>query len=323
MAKPGPGPRPLTLVPPPSPWDTWIGDFLDEKRAAGVSRHTIAIYEYSLRKVLLPYCQAGEVAEPRQLTAAHLNSLVAGLLDGSGSRSGRPLAKDTVDSYARTINTFLDWLRGQGADISKARAQRQKLPKRVVDTLSREEIQKLEDAAETERDKLIIRILADTGIRVGELLGLTKDPIRLDGRRNYLKVLGKGDKERLVPVQPGLATRIARFAKGTRKESASQHLFLSSRRGRRSGEYEALANSGVEHWLSELGRDVLGEGRRVYPHLFRHSFVTEQLRRGMQPMLVAQIVGHSSLQMVDRVYQHLTVSDAHEALMRSLMAEDR
>ncbi len=68
---------------------------------------------------------------------------------------------------------------------------------------------------------------------------------------------------------------------------------------------------------------MLGEKRRVYPHLFRHSFVTEQLRRGMQSLVVAQIVGHSSLQMVDRVYQHLTVTDAHEALMRSLMAGER
>jgi integrase len=58
----------------------------------------------------------------------------------------------------------------------KARAQRRKLSRRVLDTLSCEEIQKLEDAAESERDKLIIRILADTGIRVSELLGLTRTP---------------------------------------------------------------------------------------------------------------------------------------------------
>lgn len=318
-----PRPTPLTLIPPPSSWDTWIDEYLDEKRAAGVSRHTIEMYDYSLRKVLLRYCRAEDIVEPRQLTSAQLNSLMGGLLDGSSSRSGRPLAKDSVDSYARTINTFLGWLRARGAETTEARAQRQKLPRRVVDTLSREEIQKLEDAAGTERGKVIIRILADTGMRVGELLGLTKDPLRLDGRRYYLKVLGKGDVERLVPIQPGLAARISRFAKVTRKETASKSLFLGSRRGRRTGEYEPLAKNGVEHWLSNLGRDVLGENRRVYPHLFRHSFVTEQLRRGMQPMLVAQIVGHSSLEMVDRVYQHLTVADAHEALMRSLMAEGR
>jgi hypothetical protein len=90
----------------------------------------------------------------------------------------------------------------------------------------------------------------------------------------------------------------------------------------RSGEYGALTRSGVEQWLGELGRDVLGEGRRIYPHLFLHSFVTEQLRRGTQPILVAKIVGHSSLELVNRVYQHLSVSDAHEGLMRPL-AEDR
>jgi integrase len=73
--------------------------------------------------------------------------------------------------------------------------------------------------------------------------------------------------------------------------------------------------------IRELGLDVLE--RRLYPHLFRHSFVTEQLRRGMQPNLVAKIVGHTSLAMIDQVYQHLTVTDAHEALMRSLMGEGR
>lgn len=307
----------------PLAWDAVFGEYLAEKRAACVSRHTIGIYEYALRRVLLPYCQEEGVAEPRQLTSAHLNGLVAGLLEGSTSRSGRPLAKESADSYARVINTFLGWLRGQDADAPRARAQRQRLPRRIVDTLSREEIARLEEAAPNERDKLMIRILADTGIRIGELLALTTASVKVDGRRQFLKVRGKGDRERLVPIQPGLAGRIARYVKATRKASASQRLFLSSRRGRMTGEYEPLAASAVEHWLHDFGRDVLGDDRRVYPHLFRHSFVTEQLRRGVQPTLVAQIVGHSSLDMVDRVYQHLTVTDAYEALMRSLMGEGR
>lgn len=75
----------------------------------------------------------------------------------------------------RTLASLASAVHLQG-EIMKARAQRRKHSRRVLDTLSCEEIQKLEDAAESERDKLIIRILADTGIRVSELLGLTRTP---------------------------------------------------------------------------------------------------------------------------------------------------
>ena len=309
----------LTVVPEPSALEARITDYLDEKRAGGRSRKTIAVYTDLLREVLLPYCQKVGIREPAELTTRHLNALSVGLLDGTGSRSGRPLSKASVDSYARTINAFLEWLGKQG-EASSARVQRQRLPRRVVDTLSREDIRALEDAASTERDKLIIRILADTGMRLGELLGLVGDAVRQEpGRKWYVKVLGKGGEERMVPILPGLASRIDRYARRTRKESASDLLFLGNRRSWRSGEYEPLTESGTEQMIRDLGLDVLG--RRVYPHLFRHSFVTEQARRGMQPGLVAKIVGHKSLAMIDEVYQHLTVSDAHEALMRSLMDE--
>ena len=58
--------------------------------------------------------------------------------------------------------------------------------------------------------------------------------------------------------------------------------------------------------------------KRVYPHLFRHSFITEALRRGMNPLLVAKIVGHSSLAMIQRNYEHLVADDSYEALSRML-----
>jgi integrase/recombinase XerC len=311
----------LTVVPEPSPFEARITDFLDEKRAGGASRKTIELYAYTLREVLLPFCQKAGVTEPAGLTARHLNAFSLGLIDGTGSRSGRPLSKPSVDSYARTVNTFLMWLAKQGeGEAPVARVQRQRIPRRVVEVLSREDIRNLEDAAPNERDKLIIRVLADTGIRLGELLGLRVEDIRQEpGRKWYLKVLGKGDKERLVPIQPSLAARLDRYAKRTRKDSLSDRLFLGNRRQWRTGDYEPLTETGTQQMIRRLGLEVLG--RRVHPHLFRHSFVTEQLRRGMTPTLVARIVGHSSLAMVDQVYQHLTVTDAHDALMRTLMAD--
>jgi integrase/recombinase XerC len=147
----------------------------------------------------------------------------------------------------------------------------------VVDVLSREDIRALEDAAPTERDKLIVRILADTGVRLGELLAA--DPLRQEpDRKWYLKVRGKGDKERMVPIQPGLATRIDRYARRTRKESPSGTLFLGNRRSLKTGEYEPLTASEAAHLIRDLGQDVLK--RRVHPHLVRRSFVTEQRHSG-------------------------------------------
>ncbi len=81
----------------------------------------------------------------------------------------------------------------------------------VLEVLSSEEIQALEDAAMTERDKLIVRTLADTGIRVGELAKLRTADLTTQGRQQYLRVRGEGSKERLVPV-PRLYARLRHYA---------------------------------------------------------------------------------------------------------------
>src|SRR5262249_38946146 len=74
-----------------------------------------------------------------------------------------------------------------------ARAARPRLPKAVLELLSREEIQAMDDAAKTERDKLIIVTLADSGIRVGELVRLRTGCLSSQGRQHYLRVRGKGE----------------------------------------------------------------------------------------------------------------------------------
>jgi integrase/recombinase XerD len=65
-----------------------------------------------------------------------------------------------------------------------------------------------------------------------------------------------------------------------------------------------------------------GIDKRVYPHLMRHSFATWQLSRGMNPIQLAQILGHSSLSMIQAVYSHLSPGDAYEAMLKTLREED-
>lgn len=219
----------------------------------------------------------------------------------------------------RAINSFLVWAREQG-EGGDARGQLPTMRKRALDTLSREEVQAIEDAASTERDKLVIRLLADTGMRLGELLVLRASDIRSEGGRHVIKVLGKGDRERLIPIQPALARRLRRFADRPHQESTSDKLFLTLRRSRESGQLGPLKESAVEQMIRNLA-EVAGIEKRVYPHLLRHSFATDYLRRGGNPILLQQILGHSSLAMITQTYQHLTFSDPHDELMR-LLASD-
>ncbi len=311
-----------------------IEDYLQEKRAEGASPRTVGHYKEVLEDVLLPFCTDVGVHAPVELTNRHLNDLGAGHLDGSRSRSRRPISKATVHSYMRAINSFLTWARAQG-EASTARGRLPSMRKRVLDTLTRDEIQKLEDAAQTERDKLIVRVLADTGLRLGELLALRADDLRAEGGKHMLKVPGreradgrgawvgsKGDKERLVPLAPTLARRLRRFADRSRPEATSDRLFLTLRRGRASGQLDGLTESAVEQMIRSLA-EIAGIKKRVYPHLLRHSFATEYLRRGGNPILLQQILGHGSLTMITQTYQHLTVVDAHDELMRLLALDQR
>ena len=138
-----------------------VADYLQDRRV-NCSPKTIRIYRDALEEVLLPFCARDGVERVDQLTDRHLNDLTVSLLDGSGSRSGRALSKHSVHSYIRAVNAFLAWARKDGETVT-GKAKLPTLGRRVLDVLSREEIQALEDAASTERDKLIVRTLGRYG----------------------------------------------------------------------------------------------------------------------------------------------------------------
>jgi integrase len=189
--------------------------------------------------------------------------------------------------------------------------------------LERDEIERLEHLAATERNRLLVRVLADTGLRVGELVGLRCDDLLVRTRGSFLLVRGKGDRDRHVPVKPELARRLERYIQRTRptKDAGDpDRLFLGLRRDRRTGAYEPLNGNAVGQIMRDLGRQA-GLRQTVHPHLFRHSFVTWALRQGINPIQVAEIVGHTSLAMIQRVYAHLTPQDAHDALIAALLKD--
>jgi integrase len=118
----------------------------------------------------------------------------------------------------------------------------------LIDVLRHEEIDRLEDAARSERDTLIIRMLADTGIRVGELVKLRVTDVMERERKQYLRVQGKGSKERLVPI-PRLHRRLQRYIRGRPADVSTDRLFLGLKRRAGAAECEPLTESGVQQML--------------------------------------------------------------------------
>ena len=88
--------------------------------------------------------------------------------------------------FMRNVNLFLNWCRREG-EVGHVRAQAPKVPRRVLD-VSRAEIERLESAARAERDKVIVRLLADSGIRAGELIGLRSTDLVERGRDRFITV---------------------------------------------------------------------------------------------------------------------------------------
>jgi integrase/recombinase XerD len=301
-----------------------VDDYLADCRARGLSPKSLHAYGYPLEQVLLPWCDRQGIAEPRALDSRALNRFTSGLLEEGGKRG--VLSRHSVASYVRSVNLFLRWCRREG-EIGDVQAQAPKVPRRSLDVLTREEIARLEDAATTERDKVAVRVLADTGLRAGELLGLAEHDLVERGRDRFVNVLGrsqgggaKGDKARLVPVQPQLFRRLQKLARGRPADAPGEWIFVALRR-RPNGRRERLTVSGLEQLVRSLGEQA-GLAKRVYPHLLRHSFATEMLNRGMDAITLSRILGHTSLVMIQRTYAHQTAADLSAALLRALAKGD-
>jgi len=299
-------------------WERIISDFEASAQAGGLSFRTVEHYSDVLRRVLLGYCTRNEI-EPQALTKRDLERLSAELFEAGRSRQ-------SVKTYMSAINRFLKWC-AEEEGLASLRGPEPKVERRILDVLTREEIGQIEEAAVTERDKLIVRVLADTGIRVGELRGLRIGDLVADGRERYLRIVGrnqgggaKGDSSRLVPITPGLYMRLDRYVRRGRHECNTDRLFVTLER-RPSGDYEPLAERSIQGMVEMLGRKA-GINKQVHPHLFRHSLATNLLRKHVNPVQVRDILGHTSLAMIDRVYSHLAASDAHQALMEALRADE-
>ena len=174
----------------------------------------------------------------------------------------------------------------------------------LPETLSVEEVEALlsvEEAATpmSLRDRAIIEVMYATGVRVSELVSLDIDDVDLD--ENFVRCMGKGSKERIIPVHDEAVEAVRVYLHDGRESLAGpvagRALFVSRKGGR-------LTRQGL--WLIFKGRaQAAGIERKITPHTLRHSFATHLLIGGAQLRHVQELLGHASIT-TTQVYTHLT-----------------
>jgi integrase/recombinase XerC len=272
-----------------------IADFLrhlEISRAA--SKHTLRAYAQDLKQ-LKTYLSAQSV-ELTKATHLHLRGFL-GVQAASHSATTRARRLAAIKSFYKFLT------RRKLIDVSPARRiKAPKLPSRLPRAVPIDETFALMDAPEAKavlglRDRAMLEMAYGAGLRVSELCGLDLDSV--DRSTGIVRVLGKGNKERLVPVNPqaleALDTYLARRADLAKKPS--QALFLNYRGGR-------LTPRSVERHLSKHALKA-GLARHVTPHQLRHSFATHLLAGGADIRSIQELLGHSSLSTTQR-YTHVS-----------------
>lgn len=210
------------------------------------------------------------------------------------------LANRTVNRRLSALRSFFKFLTREGLvkanPISSLSSPKQE--KHLPLFLTEDEVAKLIDSVVPDderglRDRAILETFYSTGIRISELAGLTKDDIDFIG--GIVKVMGKGKKERIVPI--GDKAMIALRSYFDKQKKQTQSVFLN-----KNG--KSITTRGIRNIVGKYIR-LAGLKHGVSPHTLRHSYATHLLNRGADLRSVQELLGHANLS-TTQIYTHLT-----------------
>jgi integrase/recombinase XerC len=230
-------------------------------------------------------------------------------------------ARSSIARRVGAIRTFYRWAVAAGrlAEDRSLLLGRPKVVNRLPTVLKPQEAAGLAEApvppqdplegAIALRDRAALELLYGSGLRVGEVAGLTIDRVDLD--RERVLVLGKGSKERQVPISEFARDAVEAYLEHGRPEMApegSGHLFFNRRR-------KPFSERDIRSMVQRYGATLL-PGRRVTPHTLRHSFATHLLEGGADIRAVQELLGHASVATTQR-YTHVSRRRLFEAYGRA------
>ena len=277
-----------------------ISSFLTHVRVEkGLSANTIAAYRRDLQKF-------DEFARKRKLTLESVSR--DDLVDFLAGLYRQKLESRTVARQLVTLRNFFRFAQIQDLipEDPSTNLESPKIRLHLPGYLRLEEVEKLLEQPDSGtptglRDRAMLEVLYSTGLRVSELIGLGVSD--LDSKVGCVRCIGKGDKERIVPVGKKALTMVDKYLREGRPQllrnaraSAGPALFVN-RRG------VALSRVGVWKILSAYGRRA---GLRVAltPHMLRHSFATHLLERGADLRSVQLMLGHADIS-TTQIYTHV------------------
>ncbi len=251
----------------------------------GLSKNTIGSYRTDLLQFLA-------FLKAKEITAAAEADLFAFM----SSRKGR------ASSAARMVSTLKRFyqycLRERRVSVDPTlRLDPPKRAPRFPKTLSEDDVEALLAAPDTatdlgRRDRAMLETLYATGLRVSELIALKTFEVNLNA--GVVRVMGKGSKERLVPLGEEAVECIARYAKARKKDSNT--LFLTARG-------TGMTRQAFWQLIGRYGRRAI-PGKKLSPHVLRHAFATHLINHGADLRVVQMLLGHADIS-TTQIYTHV------------------
>lgn len=276
--------------------DTYVRAFLLSRQADGLTPRSLEWHGTSLQSFTRWLQTAQHPTKPEEWTPTLIREYVV-FLQTSG------LSGWTVTNKVQSLLAFTRWLHTEGYTERNAaeRVRKPKPPQTQRQPFTDAELRKLLKASQTStRDAAIMALLLDTAIRANELCTLKLDDCLFS--QNLVKVLGKGNKERVVPYSSQTGKILSKWLLKGRK-SEGVYLFHTERS-------EKFTPRSLHKLIERIG--VKAGVDDCYPHRIRHSAAITMVRNGMDVLTLQRVLGHSSLDMTMR-YVALNTTDLQNA----------
>lgn len=275
-----------------------------EKRLA---RNSVDSYVRDLRQ-FAAFVVDGWDVPPRKVDRPMIEQFMARLFDLDREKSSQARALSSIKSFFNFL-MINDRIEASPAEF----VQMPKFGRRLPDILSVDEIDRIITSVDTStvkglRDQAMLEVLYSCGLRVSELTSLRLQDLFFD--EGYIRVIGKGDKQRLVPISSVARDRIRRYLEKRPGARSNEEVLFLNNRGRQ------LSRVMVFTLLKEAVRRA-GIDKHISPHTFRHSFATHLLEGGASIRQVQEMLGHESI-LTTEIYTHLDSSHLRQTVEEHL-----
>jgi integrase/recombinase XerD len=264
----------------------------------GLSLNTLDAYSRDLNRYIDYLCKQG-IPDISRTNDYHVLSYLAE--EKKRGQSARSMARNM--SALRTFYRFLLRENVLQAD-PLSNLHNPKIGKRLPNVLSLKEVDRLLESPDAQkpkgkRDQALLEVLYATGLRVSELITLSLNDLNLEV--GYIRVFGKGSKERIVPIGEVARRKVKLYLETARSEilkgRKSTYLFVGSSRGN-------ITRQAFWKMIKKYAR-LAGIEKRISPHILRHSFATHLLERGADLRSVQSMLGHVNIS-TTQIYTHVT-----------------